>query len=115
MICVNNELADFGFKSTLSPDKTMIYIDDSVKDQICNFLSEKKHISPFQKTKWIACLRFLMLLKNRKLLLFGSKKALEVLITYYLSKQYTFNGVNLYHALQVKNRAAAAVKLSTNG
>lgn len=40
-ICLNNELAEFGFKSTLSPEKTIIYIDDGVKSQICNILSDK--------------------------------------------------------------------------
>jgi len=37
-VCLNDELKNFGFKSFPSEDKSIIFIDDVVKDKICDFI-----------------------------------------------------------------------------
>jgi hypothetical protein len=111
--CLNSELSNYGFKASVSPDKTVIYVDDAVKSQIINILSAQTatpYITP-NHVERIQEIAEVIQEKNIPVIwkLEGIKRS------YYLAKQYTFNGVSLYHLLNIKNAAAAAATVSPSG
>lgn len=111
--CLNCELAPFGIETKLSPDGSMLYIDGESKSRIVRFLNGNEPISALEPARMERLQDIAEVMHDKKILLIW--ELTDIKKAYYLAKQHTFNGLNLYHALNIKNGAAAAAALSATG
>jgi hypothetical protein len=111
--CLNRELAPFGIETKLSPDGSTLYVDSESKSRIVQFLSGNERIPVLEPGRVERLQEIAEVIQEKKILMIW--KLNSVKRCYYLAKQHTFNGINFYHALNIKNTAASAAALSTTG
>lgn len=111
--CLNRELAPFGIETKLSPDGSMLYVDGESKSRIVRFLTGNELISVLEPVRMERLQDIAEVMHDKKILMIW--ELTDIKKNYYLAKQHAFNGINLYHALNVKNAAASAAALSTTG
>ena len=111
--CLNEELAEFGFKSFTSLDKGVIFMDTETKSQILNVLDENT-LTPYVSDGKVKRISEIVEVMNEKKIpviwtLEGSQKF------YYLFKQYAFQGMNLWHAMNIQSAVSTSAALSPSG
>jgi len=111
--CLNIELGAYGFKSYVSPDKTAIFINDEGMCKVMDFFDGKGYqpVLTEQHTKRVG--KVVDFANNSKVDLVWAQAGLRK--KYYYFKQYGFNGVNLYNALNINTMNSAAAALSPVG
>lgn len=111
--CFNKELGAYGITTHVSPDKTSVYLDNQGMCQVLDFF-EGKAFQPVLTTQQVQRVQNLVESANENKidliwLQTGFKK------TYYLFKQYGFNGASLYSLLNINTINSAGAALSTSG
>jgi hypothetical protein len=111
--CINKELANYGFKTYTSPDKTMVLVNDEAMCKVADFLNQKG-FTPFFTKEQIERLKTIQRVSyDNKVNIYWAQTGFRR--KYYYLKQYGFNGVQLYNILNLNSRNAANALLSPTG
>jgi len=111
--CLNTELAAYGIKSYTSPDKTAVLLDDEGMSRVVDF---------FKGTGSQPILTDEQIKRVGTVVDFADKGKVDLLWAqsgiskkYYYFKQYGFNGINLYNAININTVNSAAAAMSPVG
>jgi len=108
--CLNTELGAYEFKSYISPDKTAVFIDDEGMSKVMDFFKGKGYqpVLTDEHTRRVSTV--VDFANETKVDLLWAQTGLKK--RYYYLKQYGFNGLNLYNALNINTLNNAAAVLS---
>ena len=111
--CLNIELGAYGFNTYVSPDKTAVLLNDEGMSKVLD-LFEGRGYQPFITEQHAERIGTVVdFAHNNKVDLLWAQTGLSK--TYYYFKQYGFNGINLYHLLNINTINAAAAAASPIG
>jgi hypothetical protein len=111
--CLNHELAAYGFKSYVSPDRSKILLDDETMSKVFTFFKEdiaqplltKEHVNRVKSLCRVA--------KENQIDVLWKQVGLRK--SYYMVKQYGFQSVNLLNMLRLNTQNAALARTSLTG
>jgi hypothetical protein len=111
--CLNKELGAYGFKSYTSPDRSMVLINDETMSKVVDFFHgtgykpyfTKEHIERIQAIQKVST--------DNKISIYWAQSGFKR--KYYYLKQYGFNGLNLYHILNLNTVNMASAAASSTG
>lgn len=111
--CLNTELAAYGLKTHVSPDKTSVFINDEGMCKVVDF---------FKGTGYQPVLTPEHTERVGTVINFANKNGIDLLWAqgglkkkYYYLKQYGFNGAHLYNLLNINTINSVAATLSPTG
>jgi len=111
--CLNQELGAYGFQSYVSPDKSMVLIDDQTMSRVVQFL-DTKGIAPVLTQEQLDRVKTIQKVStNNKISIHWAQSGFRR--KYYYLKQYGFNGIQLYNLLNVNTLNVAGATLSPTG
>lgn len=106
--CLNSELGAYGINTYTSADKTMVLVNDETMCKVVDFFNGNGY-QPFFTTEQINRIRALsQVADDNSINVLWAQSGIKK--KYYYFKQYGFNGINLYNALNLNtvNNAIAA-------
>ena len=110
---MNQELGAYGIKTTVSPNKNAVYIDNDGMSQVLNFFKGKT-TQPVITTQQVERVQDVLESANKnKVNLVWLQTGLKR--KYYFFKQYGFNRVNLYFLLNLNTINSAGADVSATG
>lgn len=111
--CLNRELSSYGLKTSVSPDKTSVFIDDQGMSQVINYF-EGTGYQPVVTEEHVERVKSIVQSADKeKIPLLWSQAGFKK--RYYNFKQIGFNGANLLNVLNINTLNAAAATLSPTG
>lgn len=111
--CLNNELAAYGFKSYISPDRSTILVDDKTVSRIFTFFRQES-ATPYITDRQVDRIKALQqVAKDNNVAIVWPQISWRK--SYFYLKQYTFGGLNLYNVLKVNTANAALASTSLTG
>ncbi len=111
--CLNRELGAYGFKTFVSPDKTMVFVDDNSISKIIDFLEypgSQNYVTAEQVERVKAITK---ISEDNQISIAWPLKDYEKY--YYYAKQVLFSGAHLYNVLNVNSASIASAAMSTTG
>jgi len=111
--CLNHELAAYDFNSYLSPDRSAILLDDDTMSKVFTFLREDIAQPPLTKEHVGRIASLIQTAKKNQVSVFWKQAGLRD--SYYMVKQYGFQGINLLNMLRLNTQNAALAKTSLTG
>lgn len=111
--CLNVELGAYGLKTHISPDKTVVYIDDEGMSKVLDFFKNKGYQPVLTQEHSQRIGTVIDFANKNKVDLIWAQAGLKK--KYYFFKQYGFNGVNLYNLINVNTINGITASLSATG
>jgi hypothetical protein len=111
--CLNKELGAYGFKSYTSPDRTMVLINDETMSKVVDFFHGTGYKPYFTKEQIERVKTIQKVSTDNKISIYWAQSGFKR--KYYYLKQYGFNGLNLYHVLNLNGVNMANAAVSSTG
>jgi hypothetical protein len=111
--CLNHELAAYGFKSYASPDRSAILVDDDTMSKVFTFFNNEIAQPPLTNEHVGRIKSLIQMAKQNQVSVLWNQAGLRK--SYYMVKQYGFNGINLLNMLRLNTQNAALARTSLTG